>query len=410
MDGLNENENQNEHGNELAGDEGMERKAAATALACLPGMTPARLRRVLEQWPDPRAAAQAVSAGRAAETLRGPEERKGQLTRTWASSLDVTRAASTLARRGTEVCVIGDDSYPMDVGLPGVPAVLFLEGQGSGAFARARVAIVGTRAATPHGLADAHELGAHLARNGVTVVSGLAIGIDAAAHRGALTIGHDEESRNGEEDHAEGNAGNGNGGGCNPGHVVGVVATGLDVVYPRRHIALFEEVRRRGLIVGENAFGTQPEPARFPVRNRIIAALADVVVVIEATMKGGARITAEWAMHYGRPLFALPGSRRNVAAEGCNALIADGAQPLLDWDDVLVAVGMTPGSRRTADEPANWLDASEHRVLHACGGEPATADQLSARTGMDPGEIAVAVAALKHAGLLTQSRGFLWPA
>lgn len=392
MDGRHKNLNRNQHKNELACDNGIERKAAATALACLPGMTPARLRRVLERWPDPQAAAHAVSAGHTAEALRGPEERTSQLARTWASSLNVTRAASTLARRGTEVCVIGDDSYPMDADLPGMPGVLFLEGHGSGVFTRARVAIVGTRAATPHGLADAHELGAHLARNGVTVVSGLAIGIDAAAHRGALAVRRNEESLD------------------SPGHVVGVVATGLDVVYPRRHIALFEEVRRRGLIVSENAFGTQPEPARFPVRNRIIAALADVVVVIEATTKGGARITAEWAMHYGRPLFALPGSRRNAAAQGCNALIADGAQPLLDWDDVLVALGMTPGSRRTTDAAAGWLDAPEHRVLHACGGEPATADQLVARTGMDPGEIAIAVAALKHAGLLTQSRGFLWPA
>ncbi len=366
---------------------------AATALACLPEMTPARLRCVLNRWPDPRVAARAVSCGRAAQALRGPEERKDYLARTWAFALDIPKAEAVLARRGTRVCVIGDDDYPMNADLPGVPGVLFLEGHGSGVFAQPRVAIVGTRAATPHGLADAHELGSHLARNGVTVVSGLAIGIDAAAHRGALAVQKRDETFD-----------------AAAGHVVGVVATGLDVVYPRRHTALFEEVRQQGMIVGENAFGTRPEPTRFPVRNRIIAAIADVVVVIEATARGGARITAEWAMNYGKPLLAMPGSRRNAAAEGCNALIADGAQPLLHWDDILVALDMTPGSRRSPAEAAKWIDASLHRVLHACGGEPATADQLAARTGMEPGEVAVAVTALQDAGLLTQSRGFLWPA
>ena len=186
---------------------------AATALACLPEMTPARLRCVLNRWPDPRVAARAVSSGRAAQALRGPEERKVYLARTWACALDIARAEAVLARRGTRVCVIGDHDYPMDADLPGVPGVLFLEGHGSGVFAQPRVAIVGTRAATPHGLADAHELGSHLANNGVTVVSGLAIGIDAAAHRGALAVQKRDETF----DTAAG------------GHVVGVVATGLDV-------------------------------------------------------------------------------------------------------------------------------------------------------------------------------------
>ncbi len=130
-----------------------------------------------------------------------------------------------------------------------MPRVLLGEGDRTDAFDAPRVAIVGTRAATPMGIADAREIAAFCARAGITVVSGLAIGIDGAAHEGALDAG---------------------------GLTVGVVATGLDVVYPRRHARLYERVRKQGLILGENDYGTQPLPWRFPIRNRIIAALANV--------------------------------------------------------------------------------------------------------------------------------------
>ncbi len=221
----------------------------------------------------------------------------------------------------------------------------------------------------------------HWARRGVTVVSGLAIGIDGAAHRGALEGG---------------------------GGVIGVVATGLDIVYPRRHAALFSAVRRSGLLVSELGYGVQPRPGAFPVRNRIIAALADVVVVVEATLRGGARITAERALEYGRPVLAMPGSRRNPAAAGTNALIADGAHPLLEPSDVLLAIGLTPGSRRTQlPPPTPGSDAA--RVLAACGGEPATFDQLASRTALGPDQVAVAVRELERGGHLERAQGLCWP-
>jgi DNA processing protein len=259
--------------------------------------------------------------------------------------------------------------------------VLLAEGDEPTALSGPRVAVVGTRAATPHGLADAREVGEVLGRAGVSVVSGLAIGIDAAAHEGALDAG---------------------------GAVVGVVATGLDVVYPRRHVALFQRVQRSGLVVSELGYGVQPRPGAFPVRNRIIALLADVVVVVEATLRGGARITAERALEYGRPVLAMPGSRRNPAAEGTNALIADGAHPLLDPTDVLLALGLTPGSRRVKRAPpARGTEAA--RVLTACGGEPATFDQLASRTGLTADQVAVAVRELERSGWLERAQGLCWP-
>jgi DNA processing protein len=254
------------------------------------------------------------------------------------------------------------------------------------------VAVVGTRAATPHGLADARHLGAFLAAAGVTVVSGMAIGVDGEAHLGALSVPE--------------------AGGGGPAGPVGVLATGLDVVYPRRHQALFDRVRRSGVLVSECAFGTLPEPGRFPVRNRIIAALADVVVVVEATLKGGSRITAERALDYGRPVLAIPGSRRNPSAAGCNALLADGAHPLLDPTDVLVALGLTAGARRgwSASSPRRPLSPHATRVERALGGEAAHPDDLSARTGLPPDQVAVAIEELVAAGRVERSRGFVWPA
>jgi DNA processing protein len=236
------------------------------------------------------------------------------------------------------------------------------------------------------GRADARQLGAALARSGVVVVSGLAVGIDAEAHEGALAAG---------------------------GAVIGVVATGLDVVYPRRHGRLYAHVREQGLLVSEQPFGTQPLPRLFPVRNRIIAALADVTIVVEATERGGARITARHALDYGRSVLAIPGSRRNPAARGCNELLAEGAQPLLDPEDITVALGLSPGSRR---HPARGhadlagATADERAVVRALAGEPATADELGARTTLSPGAVAVAVSGLVRAGRASRAHGLVWPA
>ncbi len=361
-------------------------QVAAATLAGLHDLTPARLRALSTHFGGPVAALRAVQRGTGAGFLlaRARPDGRAALARasaTWPAHADPARVEAQLVARGTRVWLDDDEQYPIADELPGRPLVLLAEGDPVDVLDRPRVAIVGTRAATPHGLADAHELGACLAEAGITVVSGLAIGIDAAAHEGALEAG---------------------------GGVVGVVATGLDIEYPRRHVALYRRVRAAGLVLGETGFGVRPSPKRFPVRNRIIAALADVVVVVEATRRGGARITAEHAARYGREVFAVPGSRRNASAEGTNALLADGAQVLLDWSDVIVAIGLTPGSRRAA--PARAAPSAAGRaVLHALGGEPASPDQLATRSGLAPEGVAMAIAALERAGWVHRDRGWIWP-
>jgi DNA processing protein len=320
-------------------------------------MTPTRLRGLATRWGDPVRALEAVQVDPA--TL-------GRITQ-------------VLAWRNPIVYVEGCAGYPIDA-VNDPPFVLLAEGDDERSLGVPRVAVVGTRAATPHGLADAREIGAVLAEAGVTVVSGLAIGIDAAAHEGALEAG---------------------------GRVVGVVATGLDVVYPRRHRSLFDRVRGHGLLVSESGYGVQPRRSSFPVRNRIIAGLADVVVVVEATLQGGARITADRALDYGRPVLAVPGSRRNPAAAGTNALIAEGAHPLLEPSDVLVALGLTPGSHRRELRTPPSGDAAI--VLRACGGEPATLDQLAARMPLTLERIMRAIRELEHDGWMERAKGLCWP-
>jgi DNA processing protein len=235
-------------------------EVAAATLACLPNMTPTRLRALLERGGGPIGALAGLERGLAASVLC--ERASGEdlparmaLARIWQEVATTDRVPRLLAERSTRVYVDGYEGYPID-DLPDRPAVLLAEGAAPGALRQRRVAIVGTRAATPHGLADAHELGAVLARAGITVVSGLAIGIDAAAHEGALAAG---------------------------GAVVGVVGTGLDVVYPRRHRSLFDRARGAGLLVSELGYGVQPRREAFPVRNRIIAGLAEVALGVCST-------------------------------------------------------------------------------------------------------------------------------
>jgi len=360
---------------------------AAATLACLPDMTPARLRALLDHHGGACAALTAVQRGSAdaalaAASLRRSEQHRS-LARRWRDVVDPGAVRRRLAGRGTRVWVDGAREYPILDAVPDRPAVLLAEGGAPEVLRRPRVAVVGTRAATPHGLEDARELGAVLASAGVTVVSGLAVGVDGAAHEGALAA---------------------------EGGVVGVIATGLDVVYPRRHASLTERVRAAGVLLGEQGFGVRPRRGLFPVRNRIIAALADVVVVVEATIGGGARITAQFALEYGRTVMAVPGSRRNAAAAGTNALIADGAHPVVDWGDVIVALGLSSAATRSkiAAPPRPVPSPDADAVLRALGGDCATPDQLASRARLDAGRTAVAIAELHRHGWVERAQGAIW--
>jgi DNA processing protein len=212
------------------------------------------------------------------------------------------------------------------------------------------------------------------------VVSGLALGIDAAAHLGALEAG-----------------------GAPP---VAVVASGLDVVYPRANATLWNRVASSGVVITEAPLGTRPERWRFPARNRTIAALADVVVVVESHRQGGAAITARLAMDQGRTVLAVPGPVHSPASEGCHDLIADGAGIYRGIDDAVVALGMSPGARRAATDGRTTPDGVAAEVLEAVGWQPVALAHLVTATGRTPGEVAEALDDLVAAQWLTSRAGW----
>lgn len=220
-----------------------------------------------------------------------------------------------LARAGIGIVLRGGAGYPGCLAeLPDSPPIIFVRGAVPEGPA---VAVVGTRRCTEYGKRLAAEYGAAIAATGWCVVSGLARGIDGAAHRGVVAAG---------------------------GRGVAVLGSGVDVMYPAEHADLARRlVEGGGAVISEYPPGTPPEGWRFPPRNRIISGLASVIVVVEAGVKGGALITAGYALAHGRPVFAVPGDVRRATSEGCNRLIRDGAHPVLDPDDLIAELSLVLG-------------------------------------------------------------------
>lgn len=246
------------------------------------------------------------------------------------------------------------------------------------------IAIVGSRNPTPGGLEAAREFGAALAGAGLVVVSGLARGIDAAAHEGALAAN---------------------------GMTIAVCGTGLDRVYPAMHTDLAERIAASGLLLSEFALGTQPVPGNFPRRNRIIAGLCTATLVVEAARRSGSLITARMASAAGRDVFALPGSIHNPLARGCHQLIRDGAKLVETTDHILEDIaGVLDGFRRPpADTDASQKsepdrqdgaseDADHVALLTALGHAPARIDELVARTGWSPDAVSSTLLILELQG------------
>lgn len=308
--------------------------AFAGSLACLPGMGPATLGRLLDHRSPPEVWDQ-VLAG----ILRRPAPtrtagRTSPPLQSWAAAaarFEPEAAWRAWQDRGISVTWRGGPGYPRRLlGDPQPPAVLFWSGSLHGLEGTC-VAIVGTRRCSPDGRASAYEMGKGLAAAGVCVVSGLALGIDGAAHRGALDSPGASHP--------------------GPGSVtVGVAASGVDVVYPPAHSTLWERVVSRGAVVSETPPGHPAQAWRFPSRNRIIAGLADLVVVVESHARGGALLTADMALDRGVEVRVVPGPVQAPCAAGSNQLLYDGPGPVRNATDVLDALGVlrspAPGFRR----------------------------------------------------------------
>lgn len=278
--------------------------------------------------------------------------------------------AVRLGERGVRFLGRSDAAFPPLLrAIHDPPVGLFVRG-GAGAelLTRPAAAVVGARACSPYGGHVARSLGRELAAAGLVVVSGLARGIDGAAHRGALDAG---------------------------GLTVAVLGCGIDRDYPLSHRDLARQIAERGLIVSEYAPGVEPAPWRFPARNRIIAGLAAATVVVEARERSGALITADLALEEGRDVLAVPGEITSALSKGTNALLRAGAMPLTSAADVLELFGLEAES--TTESPPHGASILAHL--------PATADELARATRLEPGPLAAALAELELAGLVVEGEG-----
>jgi DNA processing protein len=288
-------------------------EAYAIALASVPGLGPATLRTMLSEDPP--------SLAWSSHTRSTPGVASG------ASDAKIAEAWEAHGRLGISVLLRQDPAFPARLRTdPEAPSLLFCLGDPRLLDGAPTVAIVGTRSPTRYGLGVAAQLGADLSASGVSVVSGLALGIDGAAHEGASAAGAPP---------------------------VAVVAGGLDDPYPRRHARLWARVAERGAIVSESPVGVGTEKWRFPTRNRLLAALSDVVVVVESRLGGGSRHTVDAALARGLVVGAVPGSIRSPTSEGTNALLAEGAFPVCGAADVLMALSLCGAPPRVISPPSS---------------------------------------------------------
>lgn len=377
------------------GGAGLPAAAYAASLATLPAMGPARLSAVLGRW-SPEESWQRVLAGRALaeaavnDACRPDPVGVASLWRRAATAVSVESVWEAHVGAGVGVHVRGDAGYPAALAADHeAPAVLFSRGD-VGALEGRRAAIVGTRECTRYGCEVAHELGRELAENGVRVVSGLALGIDGAAHAGVLAGRSNCDPQSGPP----------------PAPPVAVVGSGLDIVYPRRHRSLWEEVACSGVLLAEAPLGSRPEGWRFPARNRIIAALAEVVIVVESHMKGGSRHTVDAAEARAVPVMAVPGSVRSPASALPNALLAEGCHPVRDVLDILVALDLSTSGRVGSVERRSPPSPDDSAVLDAMGWEASTLEEIVLRSGRSPTAVSLALAHLERDGWVAGTSGW----
>src|SRR5512147_1167178 len=293
-------------------------------------------------------------------------------------NIDLEKVWARIESQGIKILTWQDEAYPQRLKeIDQLPPVLYIRGEylPDDQFA---VAIVGTRRVTPYGRQITEELSSFLATNGITVISGLARGVDAIAHQAALRAG---------------------------GRTIGVLGSGVDKIYPPEHQKLAEQMMERGAVVSDYAVGTPPDASNFPPRNRIISGLSLAVVVIEAGETSGALITAEFAAEQGREVFAVPGSILAPQSKGTNKLIQRGAQPLLTPADLMQALDLTRVGAQKSARKILPADETEARVFSVLGSEPLHVDEIRSQTELPIEKVSATLALMELKGMVRQVGG-----
>jgi len=351
-------------------------------LSLVPGIGPRLRQALIERF----GTAAAVFAA-APDQLRCVDGIGPKLTRAISAADDGTAATAELElcrQHGVDVLLSGQPGYPRPLAeIHDPPGILFVAGE----FLprdEVAVAIVGSRHATHYGLEQAERLAASLARAGVTVVSGMARGVDGAAHRGALEAG---------------------------GRTIAVLGSGLLELYPPEHRGLAEAIRRQGAVVSELPVRTKPVAGTFPQRNRLISGLSLGVLVIEASERSGALITARHAAEQGRDVFAVPGRVDSRMSRGCHRLIRDGAKLVETADDVLEELGPLsaategPSGEELRHPTELLLNEVEQQVLAAICNETTSIDSIVVESGLETSRVLATISALEMRRLIRRLSG-----
>jgi DNA processing protein len=350
--------------------------AAWLRLSLTPGLTADGLRRLLAAFGEPQ---RILAAGRGELSRHVAADVAGAIK--GAGQEDALRAAvAWLEDPSNHVVTLADAVYPPQLlQIPDPPPLLYVKGRVE-LLAHTSIAVVGSRNATAQGVANAEAFARTLSDAGLTVVSGLALGVDAAAHRGGL---------------------------AGAASSVAVLGTGADIVYPARNRDLAHELAAHGALVSEYPLGMRPLPGNFPRRNRVISGLAQGCLVVEATTDSGSLITARLAAEQGREVFAIPGSIHSPLARGCHALIKQGAKLVESAADILEELRLPspPAAAPAAGAPA---DSPSRRLLDALGHDPCGLDTLAARCGLTAAETAALLTQLELDGYVALLPGGLY--
>lgn len=351
-------------------------------LKSVPGIGNHLFKRLIDRFGSPEKALKATE-----QELQGVEGISRTLVRrmiTHRIETSVKQDLALAAQKGVRIVTMTDPDYPaLLLQIPDPPPFLYVRGT---LEPRAKaVAVVGSRIATGYGLTMAARLSAQLAACGVTVVSGMARGIDTAAHEGALQSG---------------------------GRTVAVLGSGLETVYPVENRGLFQSIVRNGAVVSEFPMLTKPEPHNFPIRNRIISGMSYGTVIVEASKKSGSLITARLAAEQNREVFAVPGSVQSFKSGGTHTLIKQGAKLVENAQDILEEIAgaffedVRPSDRRpAADKASPAVTAEEAIVCGALGPYPVHIDDLGRKLCLPPGKLASILLRLELGGIVAQSPG-----
>jgi len=343
-------------------------------LSLIDGLGAQTLRRLLLDFSSPQGV---LAASRSALGSRVTPELAATIAAGGAGDARIDAVARWLEDPANRIVTLADTDYPTALlQIHDPPPLLYLKGR-SELLTQPGFAVVGSRNATAQGIANAEAFAGVLGEAGFVIVSGLALGIDAAAHRGGL---------------------------ASAASTIAVVGTGLDSVYPKRNHALAHEIASRGLLVSEFPLGTPPLAANFPRRNRLICGLSRGVLVVEAAPCSGSLITARLAAEQGREVFAIPGSIHSPLAKGCHALIKQGAKLVESAQDILEEMGITAPQRITSAATGEL----QHPLLEHIGFEPVDVQALCTRSGLDAAAVNAALTGLEISGAIEALPGGRW--